>query len=375
MSDSSARKEKKKREALALALTKSAAKISKLKPKTDEELSATHHSAEGRIPKGNKNTSSLDTLKERPDEDEEEREEMEPGDDEEEYASDQVEENVNSTDPNSDKVDTSIGSETDSLVNFIKGITARMEKMDERLVRMESSRNLYAEEDEFSTPYKKKKSKGILESVAASTRRTNWKKDSSSNSTPPYDDDDPSDESSDSDTSSDLDSNSSKRKKSSKKGNGGKKRPPSKGDSNKLGSLFKSLDSSTIAASESIVTLTKNVNECKIRIDQFSLSNVARAIKKIIEYQERENTTVNMMKVLSISAQQHLRVARGITTEDIRTMNRGQLFNIMAEETRVHSVAHFYEELKGSLSPSKLLNWDTVTEIALEFLNITPSCS
>ena len=198
------------------------------------------------------------------------------------------------------------------IMNYLKQIESRMSNdmfvLNDRLSKVELSKNLH---EQFSTPHKKKKKKkGLLQSVAESVRKSNWNANTPSTPSSPSSSDDSSTSSDDTeDTSSEEDVTSKKKRKSNKKSkvnaNDDKKK--------QLGSLFKSLDTSTLNASKSDVALTRNVSECKIKIINFELSTVAKAIKQIVEYQEKEHAKVNMAKVLSTSCKAHLRVRHGIS--------------------------------------------------------------
>ena len=103
--------------------------------------------------------------------------------------------------------------------------------------------------------------------------------------------------------------------------------------------------------------------ECHITIDKFQLSKVAKAIRDILNFQEEEETTVRIQKVLSRNLKEHLRLFYNITHADLAMMDMADLFQIIARETRVYSTVAFYNELKESLAQVRIMDWSKVSAI------------
>ena len=250
---------------------------------------------------------------------------------------------------------------------------------DTRLHGLELSRNL-SNYDAFSTPThqkkknkKKKKNKdetpSLLQSLAASSVKRNWKEDKKNYKETQEDEEDDEDEeeissssdsssssssSSEDSSSSDKDSSTSQKKKKKKQKEEKEKRNSS------YGKLFQSIEASERAAEKTIINITRVEKECKVRIHDFKLANVSRAIKSIIEFQDRESTKVNMGKVLSSACKKHLKNKHGMDPAQISTIKMHDLFRVIASETRVHSMAKFYSELQAALAHIKLTDWDKV---------------
>ena len=89
--------------------------------------------------------------------------------------------------------------------------------------------------------------------------------------------------------------------------------------------------------------LPRKEKECHITIEKFQLSKVAKAIRDILDFQEEEETTVRIQKVLSRNLKEHLRLVYNITHADLAKMDMADLFQIIARETRVYySTVAFY---------------------------------
>ena len=153
----------------------------------------------------------------------------------------------------------------------------------------------------------------------------------------------------------------SKRKKRGKKKSNQLKSPSrNTKESAVVANLFNSLDLSKDKAVKTAITVTRAEKECSVRLSDFNLSNVCKAMKSIMEFQEREQTQVNMTKVLSLSVRSHLRLKYAVETRDLNTMPMSTLFSLLAQETKIHSSLEFYTELKSALYNVKLMEWDLV---------------
>ena len=260
-----------------------------------------------------------------------------------------------------------------------ESLTDNISYISKRVDDLEVTRNLSGT-GAFSTPKPKRKkekhkkerrtSMSLMDSVVRSSAKMNWRtiqkdneelaEDEQENYKPGSNPDDPDPGSSDDD---DGDSSNSKSDSSDDDDNAdnvlnnsstkGKFKSP-------LGHLFRSLDASQKSASRTVVNVTRVEKECSVRITDFALNNVCRAMKSIIEFQERENTEVKMTKVLSTSCKKHLRIKYNVLSGDLIDMNMSTLFSIIAKETRVHSRVQFYSELKKALSHTHLMEWDKV---------------
>lgn len=100
--------------------------------------------------------------------------------------------------------------------------------------------------------------------------------------------------------------------------------------------------------------------DCTVRITNFQLSSVSKAIKEIIDFQEEENTKVNMTKVISRPLKHHLKTRYNISTDKLADMALDELIQIIALETKVYSTTSFYKELKAALSHVKIMEWKYV---------------
>ena len=103
--------------------------------------------------------------------------------------------------------------------------------------------------------------------------------------------------------------------------------------------------------------------ECHITIEKFQLSKVAKAIRDILHFQEEEETTVRIQKVLSRNLKEHLRPVYNITHADVAKMDMTDLFQIIARETRVYGTVAFYNALKDSLEHVHIMDWSKVSAI------------
>lgn len=128
------------------------------------------------------------------------------------------------------------------------------------------------------------------------------------------------------------------------------------------GKLFQALGANTAAAQQT-VTVTRQEKECKVRINNFELSRISKAVKDIMQFQEEENTQVRMVKILSQSCKAHLQLKYGIQSDELQRMSLENLFEIISQETRVHSRVEFYEQLEAALGHVKLMEWSAVTPV------------
>lgn len=133
--------------------------------------------------------------------------------------------------------------------------------------------------------------------------------------------------------------------------------------SKKPGKLFRELKSSKEVADARPVMVMRKEKECHITIEKFQLSKVAKAIRDILDFQEEEETTVRIQKVLSRNLKEHLRLVYNITHADLAKMDMADLFQIIARETRVYSTVAFYNELRESLAHVRIMDWSKVSAI------------
>lgn len=293
-----------------------------------------------------------------------------------------------------DNLPDSEGDSDDDKDYSLNDIMKHMKKMERHLTheiarvdsRVDSltdiNRNLNAS-GAFDTPiklHKKKRHKSkddrkgsLMASVARSTLKQDWRTLAKADKSDIHDDSDDS-----SQGSTPKSSKSSNKKSYRDRGGGGDDSGSSDTSSSEssesdpdsderanprapLGKLFRNLDLSEKIAAKTVVNVTRVEKECNVKIEKFNLSTVCRAMKKIMEFQERENTVVNMAKVLSPSVKQHLRINNSVKTGDLTEMSMSTLFSVLAKQTRVHSKVQFYSELKDALSHIQLIEWDKIT--------------
>lgn len=270
-------------------------------------------------------------------------------------------------------------------------ITKNIQDLGARVTSLEARRNLN-KESPFETPTKKKKkskrSTNLVESVAYSTVKRDWKdmailaqgegqsghgdggddssssSDSSTLSSSSNDDETKQDsysaDESDSSLSAESGDKSKKKEKVKKKKKKKKRKDSEKETGTHLGYLFKSIGESEKKAAATVVNVTRTEKECNVRITNFSLGHVCKAMKTIMEFQEREQTLVNMAKVLSRACKQHLKIMYNIQSTDLHSMGMSRLFGIIAQETKVYSKVDFYNQLKEALGDVQLMDWAKV---------------
>lgn len=288
------------------------------------------------------------------------------------------------------------------LRDMKQSLSKEIGELSARVLDLEVQRNLN-QDPAFRTPSKKKskRSTTLLESVAQSTRKMDWRtmdkrakhriedddedddgstpSDSSTSSDSSSSDDDDNDDDDDGDGNDDdndeekgdkenssreeekRSSGKSKRKREKKKRPSREKEKKNRKNDKPLGYLFKSIDASERQASKTIVSITRTEKECNVKIPKFSLGLVCKAMKTIMDFQEREGTLVNMSKVLSTSCKEHLRLMYNIQSTDLPTIGMSRLFAIIAQETKVYSKVQFYSELKTALGDVQLMEWQKVT--------------
>ena len=111
----------------------------------------------------------------------------------------------------------------------------------------------------------------------------------------------------------------------------------------------------SLEATTTQVVVTRQEKECKVRINEFT-----RAIKNIIDFQEIEDTKVNMMKVLSDGIKRHLKNRYALRNEQLKQLGPDQLLMLVSRETNVYNVQEFYRELKSALQHINATEWDEV---------------
>jgi hypothetical protein len=284
----------------------------------------------------------------------------------------------------------------DVLESAVASMESQLTRITELLLNSKSQeiipRNLDKNGYNNSTPKKhkdrSKKKTSIMHSVAQSSSKVDWRRLPISDDHGDSEDSDPSSSSSsnseeDSDAGDDSSSNDGRlpnnnSDKSDGKGGSGDKgsKRGGKGDktSKPTNRLYKSLLATEKNAAKTSVQVFKQEKECSVRIVDFKLSNLCRAMKAIIAFQEREGTTVKMTKVLDTRCKRHLLIRYNLTTDDLITMKLSTLFSIMARETKVHNTIHFYNEIKAALSHIKMMPYDAIgpdTHEAFYFQQLT----
>ena len=127
-----------------------------------------------------------------------------------------------------------------------------------------------------------------------------------------------------------------------------------------LSRVYDELDNSTLVASRNQVVIMRQEKECNVRINRLELGTVANAVRKIKRFQEREQTVVNMMKVLDDSVQDYLKLKYKVSPQDFCSWKVSDLMKIMANETTVTGVVPFYDQLKSAIRNKDLTQWSTV---------------
>ena len=276
------------------------------------------------------------------------------------------------------------------VMNYLHSFGNRLQKqiarVSDRVTKLEVPRNLAASGG-FDTPPEERKQKkakstktpSMLQSVAYSAMKQDWRTMGSvravRESGAGDGDSNPSSSDSEVDTEGvDNSSNMSKgvypdgssdgeQEDNSSSGRDNSRRNPDGRDNsrrNPSGQLFKTLRASEKRAAQTVVSVTRVEKECKVRITEFTLSKVAKAMRNIMEFQEQECTQVRMTKVLSQSCKEHLRVKYNIQSVDLQDMGSDTLFAIIARETQVHSSIEFYKQLKEAMGHAQLMDWSTV---------------
>ena len=268
---------------------------------------------------------------------------------------------------------TSMEQKLEQLINIvasnsfvIQQLSEQMSSFDDRLRTLEVSSKL-SKGLGYTTPRKSKKQKtGVLQRVQDSIRKQDWRtlaQDVSSGEDSEHNSDD--EEEDETQTSSeeeeeeeeeDTEDNSIGDNKSLNR----KARDSAKKISSKLPSVFKDLDKSRDNAKSTVVTVNRQEKDCTVRIENFTLSHVSRAMMKIMDFQDKEGTAVNMTKVLTNACKEHLKLVYNVTADDLRTMPLSKLFSVLAKQTKIYSKITFYSELKEALSNVKLMEWHLV---------------
>jgi len=127
--------------------------------------------------------------------------------------------------------------------------------------------------------------------------------------------------------------------------------------------LFRDLKESGALAANRVVQVTRLEKECHVRINDFALSTVAKAMRDIADFQEEEDTVVRMSKVLSRGLKEHLRVKYNVTGPNLQNMDMDDLFSLIAHETQIHSLIGFYKALKDALSKTRIMEWKYVSPV------------
>ena len=252
----------------------------------------------------------------------------------------------------------SIVTQTSYAVNQL---TDQMLYVDDRLRTLEVSRKL-SKGAGYYTPKKEKKQPSVLYSVQHSSLKRDWrtlgKEGNASSEEGSDDEEEEEEEEEESITSSTkrtlremLDNNKSKDSHSVDLNSVKYDRVPS---------VFRELDKSRENAKSTVVTINRQEKECNVRIENFTLSHVSKAMMKIMDFQDKEGTAVNMTKVLTNACKEHLKLVYNVTADDLKTMPLSKLFSVLAKQTKIYSKITFYSELKEALSNVKLMDWHLV---------------
>ena len=127
-----------------------------------------------------------------------------------------------------------------------------------------------------------------------------------------------------------------------------------------ISKVYNDLDNSTVAARRNQVVIMRQEKECSVKIRKLELGTVATAVREILEFQEVEQTPVNMMKVLDASVRDYLKIKYKVSPEDFRSWEVSDLLKIMARETIVSSTIAFHDQLKSTMADKKVMPWSAV---------------
>lgn len=270
----------------------------------------------------------------------------------------------------------------ETIMNYLQTMRAEfrsdMDSFGKRIQDLETHRKLKYDSKGVKTPKehknrdRRKGSPNLLRSVAESSVKRDWKKMFSRKNSSAQEVEDDEDEYNNSDYSSDSDypdpdaSTEEEGSPTPSREREGKEREDSEENRKRerekvtsLGHLFKSIDASEQRVAKTVVNVTRTEKECNVKIERFTLGPVCKAIKAILEFQEREGTKANMAKVLSTSCKKHLKLKYNISSTDLPDMPMSTLFAVMSRETKVHSKVQFYDELKAAVGNVQLMDWDT----------------
>ena len=128
-----------------------------------------------------------------------------------------------------------------------------------------------------------------------------------------------------------------------------------------ISKVYNDLDSSTAAARRNRVVIMRQEKDCHVKIRKLELGTVATAAREIMEFQEVEQTPVNMMKVLDPSVRDYLKIKYSVSPADFASWDISDLLKIMARETIVSNQIAFYDQLKSALRDKKVMPWSAVT--------------
>jgi len=128
------------------------------------------------------------------------------------------------------------------------------------------------------------------------------------------------------------------------------------------GKLFHEMRQS-VQSTKRIVQVTRVEKDCPVKITNFRLGSVAKAMRDILDFQEEEDTMVRMTKVLSKGMKAHLLAKYDITGATLQSMSIDELFHIIARETQVYSATAFYQALQEALGQPRMMDWNQVTPV------------
>ena len=270
-------------------------------------------------------------------------------------------------------------SEGDVMMNYLREMRdefrSDMAFLGSRIEHLESQSNPKDNSKDVKTPRqhrdKKKEPANLLKSVAESSVKRDWRKMFNSKKTGAEEEEDDEDHYTNEEYSSNSDHSDqeshyeefsptqSRERESKEKEDNNEDRRAEREKIASLGHLFRSIDASEQRVAKTVVNVTRTEKECNVRIDKFTLGPVCKAIKAILEFQEREGTKANMAKILSTSCKKHLKLKYNISSTDLPDMPMSMLFAVMSRETKVHSKVQFYDELKAAVGNVQLMDWDS----------------
>jgi hypothetical protein len=131
------------------------------------------------------------------------------------------------------------------------------------------------------------------------------------------------------------------------------------------GYLAAQLASSNRTNLSSNVIKFESAEKCRIKISKLRLGQTARDIQALIDFQDEHEQIVRIQTVLSKSIKEHLKLCYNLNNEEMGKLTTHDLLRIVAHETKVFSIASFYEELYTCITVT-IPEWSKVNPVTHE---------